>query len=174
MGVNRRPVQRMHKLQDDVRDNVPKERRIEKRDSTLNDSPGAHATVRGIQTRQDGNFGLDSLNRKLEAAWEADVDIERVDFGGADFGLRVNFVSSVKVLGRGFSAGDEFRVLETGSALASQRYEGIEASIAGDPAAGKAKMDPSNPVELRLPDDPTWVDELGVRVRVQHGAGKRS
>lgn len=174
MGVNRRPVQRMHKLHDDIRDNVPKERRVEKRDSTMNDSPGVHAAVRGIQTRQDSNFGHDSVNRKLEAAWEMDADIERVDFGGADFGIRVNLVSTVKVPARGFSAGDELRVLETGSALASQRFEGIEAAIAGDTPAGQAKIDPSNPVELRLPDDPTWTDELGVRIRIQHGAGKRS
>lgn len=296
MGVGRRLIQKRHKLRDDVQDNVPKYRRVNKRDDILNDSPEAYATMRGTHRRQDKDFDLDMFVRKQELAWEADADIERVDFdltpgvaatgslqavaqaslvdgetftlddgvnpavvfefdvlgngvgggnvavnvsadvtpdnvratmqtavngaaslditasdggagllnlvndtagaagnvvitetvanagfiatgmaggvdAGVDFGLRATFTSSIQGLERGYQAGDELRVIEEGSALESQRFEGVEEANSGDVTAAKARV--VSDTVLRLPDDASWSDELGVRVRVELGSGAR-
>lgn len=171
MGKNRRVVQRIHKLKDDVTDNVPKRERTEKKDEILNDSPGAYAVIRGLKNRLAADFADDTFQPKIEAAWEVDVAIERIDFGGGDFGLRVTIPSSVDVLARGVTALDELRILEEGSALEAVRYEFIEEANSGDVAAGKVRI--VDDTTWRLPDDAAWVDELSVRIRVEIGAGVR-
>lgn len=170
MGLMRRLVQRMHKLRDEVRDRA-KDERVEKKDEILNSSPGAYALKRGIRRRQAEDFGQDSLNRKLELAWEVDVAIERIDFGVGDNGLRITLPSSAQLLARGFKAGDELKILEEGSALAGLRFEAVEEANSGDVAAGYVRLVDST--TWRLPDDAAWVDESSVRIRVELGAGVR-
>lgn len=172
MGVNRRPVQRMHKLRDDVRDNVPNRERIEKRDAVLNDSPAAFALARGKKLRNESDLGRDALNQKLEIAWEVDADVERFDFsGGGDFGLRVTIPSTSLQDARGMVAGAEFMILEQGSALERQRFEAVDEANSGDVAAGEIRI--VDATTWRLPDDAGWSDELGVRIRVEINAGAR-
>lgn len=171
MGVGRRLIQRRHKLQDDVTDNVPGRERIEKLDSTLNSSPSAYGLSRKYRRRQDRNFGKDSLNRKLEVAWEIDAVIERVDFGGADFGLRITLPSSSEVLARGFKPGDELRILEKSSALSGDRFVAKSEANSGDVASGFVRI--VSATIWRLPDIASWVDELSDRVRVEIGSGAR-
>lgn len=171
MGKNRRLVQRTHKLRDDVTDNVPKREKTEKRDIILNDSPGAYAVIRGIKYRLAEDFASDTFQPKIEAAWEINVAIERIDFGGGDFGLRVTIPSSVDDLARGVKALDELRIAEEGSALEAQRYEFIEEANSGDVDAGKVRV--IDDTHWRLPDDAGWVDELSVVIRVEIGAGVR-
>jgi len=150
MGVGRRLIQRRHKLRDDVRDDVPKREKVDKRDDVLQDSPGAFGAMRGLRRRQEEDFGQDVFEVKIEKAWESDADIERVDFGGGDFGLRVTFAQSIQSLDRGFIEGDELQIIEEGSALESYRYEGIEEANSGDVAAGRVRV--VSDTVLRLPD----------------------
>lgn len=171
MPLGTRLIQRRKKLRDDVTDNVPNREKIEKRDSILNDSPGAYGLMRGVKRRQDGDFGKDSLNRKLELAWEVDADIDRFDFGGSDFGLRVTLPSSSQLLSRGLKEGDELRILEQGSELEADRFEAIEEANSGDVAAGRVRL--VSDTVLRLTDDSGFSTETGVRLRFEISAGAR-
>lgn len=171
MGVGRRLIQRRHKLRDDVSDNVPKRRRVDKRDDILNDSPGAYGTVRSARRRMENDLGRDFFEKKQEAAWEAEVAIDRFDFGGSDFGLRIVFSSSIQVLARGARAGDELRILEEGSALEGQRFEMVEEANSGDVAAGKCRIVDST--TLRLPDINPFTTESADQLRVELAAGAR-
>jgi hypothetical protein len=146
MGKNLREVQKMHKLRDDVLDNVPKREAIDKKDEILHDSPGAYAAIRGLKHRFAGDFGADTFQPKLEVSWRADVDLERIDFGGGDYGIRVTLPFSAKELSAGVIDLDEFRILEEGSELESQRFEFITEANVGDVAAGK----------IRIIDETTW------------------
>ena len=171
MGVGRRLIQRRHKLRKDVMDNVPGREKIEKMDKTLQDQPGSYSLIRKHRRRQDRNFGVDSLDRKIELAWELDVDIERVDFGSSDFGLQVTLPSSAQLLSRGFLPGDELKILEQGSALAAQRFSAVDEANSGDVASGEVRI--VDDTTWRLPDDSGWTDEFSVRIRVEIGAGVR-
>lgn len=171
MGVGRRLIQRRHKLRDDVKDNVPKQRRVDKKDDILNDSPGAYGVMRGLRRRSDNDLGIDIFEKKAESAWEADATIDRFDFGGSDFGLRVTFSSSVQVLARGARAGDEFQILEEGSALERQKFEMVEEANSGDVDAGKCRIVSST--VLRLPDISGFSTESDAHTRVELAAGAR-
>jgi hypothetical protein len=151
MGAGRRLIQRRHKLRDDVTDNVPDREKIEKRDVVLQDSPGAYGLTRKYRRRQDRNFGKDSLDRKIELAWEvAATSIDRFDYGGGDFGLRITLPSSSEILARGFKDGDELRILCQTSLLSKERYVAVEEANSGDVAAGFVRI--VSGTEWRLPD----------------------
>jgi len=171
MGVGRRLVQLLHKIVDDVRDNIPRRRRVDLREETLQDSRGAYGAIRGLRRRQERDLGQDFFEAKIPRAWEADVDIERVDFGGGDFGLRITFSESIQAIDRGFIAGDELQIIEDDSALEGQRFVAVEEVNTGDVAAGKVRV--VSATVLRLPDDAGWVDELGPRVQARLAAGAR-
>lgn len=149
MGVARRLIQRRHQLRKDVTDNVPGREKIEKMDKVLNDQPGSYSLARKYRRRQDRNFGVDSLDRKIELAWELDVQIARFDFGAGSYGLKVTLPSSAQLLTRGFLPGDELKILEKSSKLAARRYSAISGGT-GDVAAGKVRIIDST--TWRLPD----------------------
>lgn len=174
MGVGRRLIQRRHKLRDDVQDNIPKQGKANKKDEILNDSPGAYGTIRGMRRRMENDLGRDFFKKKQEAAWQAEVTIDRFDFDpGApvDNGIRITFSETIQQLARGARAGDEIRVLEEGSALELQRFEMVEEANSGDVAAGKCRI--VDDTTLRLPDDAAFVTESNVEVRIELAAGAR-
>ena len=150
MGAGRRLIQRRQQLRDEVTDNVPGREKVEKRDAVLQDSPGAYGLTRKYRRRQDRNFGKSSLDRKIELAWEIDAVIDRFDFGGSDFGLRVTLPSSSEILARGFKAGDELRIMEQVSLLAGQRFVAVEEANSGDVEEGFIRL--ISGTVWRLPD----------------------
>jgi hypothetical protein len=171
MGVARRLVQRRHKLNDDVKDDVLSRERADKRDAILADSPGAFDQKRSHKRRLDSDFGKDMLDKKSELSWQSNSDIDRFDFGSSDFGLRVTLPASSQLSGRGFKAGDEFRILEEGSALEQACFKAVEEANSGDVAAGECRI--VSATVLRLPDDAGWSDETDDQIRVEISAGAR-
>jgi len=172
MGLNLRKVQRLHKLRDDVTDNVPNRERVEQNDKKLNASNGAYDVMRGIRSRQGRNFGFDSLDRKIELAWEVEAVVDRFDFGGADFGLRITLPSSAQGDDRGFKNGDEIRIMQKNSVLAALRFRAVEEANSGDVAANKVRL-VSNTV-WRLKDINPFTTESNVTIRVELDAGPRT
>lgn len=171
MGLNRKPVQRMKKLRDDVKENVPNQERVEQMDEKLNTSPGAYNLKRGIQRRQEKDFGQDSLQKKIELAWEVAADLDRFDFGVSDFGVRITLPSSAQLLARGLKAGDEVRIIAEGSALEGKKFKLVEEANSGDVAEGEIRL--VSETVLRLPDDAGFSAETDKVIRVELGAGLR-
>jgi len=171
MGLNLRSVQKLHKLQDDVTDNVPGREKVEQLDKKLNKSSGYKA-FRGIRRRQSKNFGFDSLDRKIELAWEVEAVIDRFDFGVGDFGLRITLPSSSQLDKRGLKNGDELRIMQKNSVIALARFRIVEEANSGDVAAKKARI-VSNTV-LRLKDINPFTTESNVTLRFELDAGPRT
>jgi hypothetical protein len=151
MGFTKRIIQRIHSLWEKVTDKPIYKEKLEKKDKVLNASPGAYGLVRGLKYRQSADFGADTFAPKIEVAWECSVDIERIDFGAGDYGLRVTLPSSAYVLARGVHAQDQFKVLELSSARANQKFEFVSEANVGDVDAGKIRIVSST--VWRLPDN---------------------
>jgi len=175
MGLNIKPVRRLHKLRSDVSDNVPGHEKVEKLDKTLNSSPGSYKVARGIRRRHEESFGGDALERdKPKLAWEVDATLDRFDFdAGAptDFGIRITLPSSAQLSDRGLKAGDELRILDKGSTLKGKRFKVVSEANTTNVALGKARL--VSATVLRLKDVNPFTTENTIRIRIELEAGNR-
>lgn len=69
--------------------------KIDKNDDITQANPGVQKLMRGVQRRLDESFGYDAVPAELIEYKIALASLERVDFGGSDYGLRAQFAGGV-------------------------------------------------------------------------------
>lgn len=121
MSKGQKLIQKLSRKSKDVRQAVrefDRHDKIFKREELMQDSPKVHSLVRGIQRRQDSDFGREVASQRPKLSFQAEASaFERIDFGVSDFGMKMTMDADV-LAQAGTQAGDFVKILE-GSAKGS-------------------------------------------------------
>jgi len=130
--------------------------KINQREEILEDSPGALKLMRGIQRRLDSDFGLQGLAKEPPLSVKLQADLERIDFGVSDFGIRATLAAGL-IEKLGIQPNDKILVLQGD-------LKGMYLNVVSLESA----------TELRLEDVASFVLETNVQLRADLSAEKKS
>lgn len=115
MSKGQKLIQKISRKSKDVRQSVREFDRHDKtfkREELMQASKGVHSLVRGIQRRQDSDFGREVVSQRPKLSYTAEAsDLSRIDFGISDFGMRLT-VDATVLTEAGTQAGDFIKILE--------------------------------------------------------------
>lgn len=96
MSKGQKSIQKIKRKERQVRESAPGEVRMTKVAEVLKDSPRAYLAVRGPARRADRSFGTDVASGEPPLEYKAvATSLERFDYGGSDFGLRLTLPTSL-------------------------------------------------------------------------------
>jgi hypothetical protein len=99
MSKGQKVIQKIKRKERLVRESTPGEVAMTKVAEVLKDSPGAYKAVRGPARLADRSFGVDVASAEPPLEYKAvAVSLERFDYGGSSFGLRLTLPTSVSAV----------------------------------------------------------------------------
>lgn len=105
MSKGQKLIQKVKRKERLVRESAPGEVRMTKPAEVLKASPGAYAAMRGPARLADRSFGTDVASGEPPLEYKAVVtSLERFDYGGSDFGLRLTLPTTAAAVAEVSSA----------------------------------------------------------------------